>query len=404
MRILVLSNVPPGVVGGAEVQALLLGRHWAGAGHEVLIAGQDNVPDRAERLTVLRIPLLRRSRAARGASYLLGVLWLLWRRRREFDVVYCRFLREHAFAAALARQLGLIAQPVVACPASTSTAGEAARIARSPVRRVWLHVFRHGLSAINAMSRRIELEVRELGLGNVAISRIPNGVVIPMRPSPRVGRSRPFQLLFVGRLVVEKGIETLLDAARRVRDAGFCFNLRIVGDGPLRTQLADTVRTLALGDCVTLMGALPPARIAEQFAASDLFVLPSLLEGMPGVLLEAMAHALPVVATRVSGSEDVVDPSVGWLVPVGEAPALAVAIGRAIGLGCDGLAAMGSRAREKACSTYDIELTANRHLQLFSELIDAAPPSRRALRRHTACAGRAEGSGGKQGTSMGNVI
>lgn len=376
MRILVLSNVPPGAVGGAEVQALLLARRWAVAGHDVVVAGHDNRPTTEGRLSVLRLPVWRQSRATRAASYLASVLWLLWRERRRTDLVYCRFLKEQAFAASLARCLALIRHPVVACPASTSTSGEAAYIARSRFRWVWLSVFRRGRTVVNAMSRRIEDEMRSLGLEQACISRIPNGVALP--PAGEFYSRRetgPVRILFVGRLVAEKGLDTLLAAVQLLIEAGRVFELRVVGDGPLRPEIQDQIQALSLDTRVTLVGSLPPDAVMRQFATADLFVLPSRLEGMPGALLEAMAHGVPAVATRVSGSEDVLDGAIGWLVPVGDRQALADALRAAIDLGRDGLGRMGIAARQKAARDYDIERVAALYLDLFGELIEQANPS-----------------------------
>lgn len=369
MRILVLCNVPPGTVGGAEVQALQLAQRWSANGHEVTVAGPDNVPERGAGLRIERLPLWRAHRVTRAVSYLAVVLRFLWRKRREFDVVYCRFLREQAFAAALARRAHLIDRPVIACPASTSSAGEAERIARSPVRGIWLHVFRRGLSVINATSSRIEHEIRGVGLQGLPIGRIPNGTEIPPAPTrhPRPAVA-PLELLFVGRLVPEKGIDVLLDAVHRVRLAGIEVRLRIVGSGPLEAQLSETITRLSLAESVVLRGALAPSRVAAEFASADAFVLASRIEGMPGVLLEAMAHSLPVIATRVSGAEDIVDAPFGWLVPPGDPVALADAIAAAARLAPDELTKMGRCARQEACERYDVDLVAGRYLKLFAQL------------------------------------
>jgi glycosyltransferase involved in cell wall biosynthesis len=358
------------------VQALLLARHWAAAGHDVVVAGHDNRPTTEGRLSVLRLPVWRRSRATRAASYLASALWLLWRARHRTDLVYCRFLKEQAFAASLARCLALIRHPVVACPASTSTSGEAAYIARSRFRRVWLGVFRRGHTVVNAMSWRIEDEMRQVGLEHACISRIPNGVAIPSASGLCARREPgPVRILFVGRLVTEKGLDTLLAAAQLLIEAGRVFELRLVGDGPLRQEIQDQIRALSLDARVTLVGRLPPDAVTRQFATADLFVLPSRLEGMPGALLEAMAHGVPAVATRVSGSEDVLDGTTGWLVPVEDWQALADALRQAIDLGRDGLGRMGIAARQKAARDYDIERVAALYLDLFGELIEQAHPS-----------------------------
>ena len=370
MRILVLSNVPPTTLGGAEVQALHLSRRWAAAGHQVIVAGQANLPREETTLSVVRLPTLQQGLVLRAMTYLASTIWLLWRRRQRYDLIYCFFLKEHAFAASLAKFIFRLRQPLVACPGSTSIGGDAAYISRSPVKWIWIGVLRRGVTVINAMSRRIEQEVLDLGFGDIRMSRIPNGAMLPAVSPQKEAGNRTLRILFLGRLVKEKGLDTLLEAAHRVKSAGQKFELRIVGSGPMRQALEAQVRELALEDCVQLHAAVPPDQVSEQFTESDLFVLPSRREGMPGALLEAIAHGLPAVATRVSGSEEIIDEHIGWLVSVADPDELARAIGHALGLSQERLREMGKCAREKAVREYDMNRVAARYLQLFEELTD----------------------------------
>ena len=374
MRLLILSDVPPGTIGGAEVQALGLARKWAADGHRVLVAGPTNVPMRSGNLEVLRIPTLRSHRALRAVSYVAASCWMMWRRRAGFDLVYCRFLREQAFVAALARCLGLVRKPVVACPACASANGDVADIERSPVRWLWVAVFRRGLAVINAMSRQIEREVATLGLASPRISRIPNAVMIPEAVAGSGKRADgPLRLLFAGRLVEQKGLDNLLAALSRVSRDGRSVELAVAGDGPLRPQLERTVGQLGLAGCVHFLGRLSPEAMLSRYPDADLFVLPSRYEGMPGALLEAIAHGLPVVATRVSGSEDIVEESFGWLVPVDDAEALAEAIVQALDAGANRLERMGAAARAHAIVHYDADVVAARYIELFEDVLAARP-------------------------------
>jgi glycosyltransferase involved in cell wall biosynthesis len=133
----------------------------------------------------------------------------------------------------------------------------------------------------------------------------------------------------VARLSAQKGLEVLVEAAGRLREkAGLpaiCFV--VVGDGELRDQLLQQVAELGLEDTVRLVGARPPDEIPGWLAAADMFVLPSRYEGMSIAVMEAMASGLPVVATEVSGTAELIpDPDHGLVVPVGDAGALTAAI------------------------------------------------------------------------------
>jgi starch synthase (maltosyl-transferring) len=137
-----------------------------------------------------------------------------------------------------------------------------------------------------------------------------------------------FLALFVGRLNVQKGLPTLLEAFDRVAAArpGLDWHLALAGDGPERDRLrADASTRPALAGRVHWLGHR--GDVPALLGASDLLVLPSLWEGMPNVVLEAMAARRAVVATAVEGTVDLVAPGeTGWLVPPGDPDALAAAL------------------------------------------------------------------------------
>ena len=163
---------------------------------------------------------------------------------------------------------------------------------------------------------------------------ISNGVDIPESLDPALlaaARARygllagdPF-VLAVGRFTEQKNFPGLLDAVLLLRRRGVRLRIMIAGDGPLRAFLERQVDELGLGDQVILPGIVHD--LPELMPGADLFVLPSLWEGLPLALLEAMACGLPVVATQIAGAADVVEEGVsGLLVPPGNAAELAQAM------------------------------------------------------------------------------
>jgi len=182
-------------------------------------------------------------------------------------------------------------------------------------------------------------------------------------------------VLFVGNLLPKKGVTFLLDAAAAVRRAHPQALFVIAGDGALRADLERQAATLGLGDGVRFVGALPWAEIPSWHAAADVFVVPSVIDatgnvdGLPNVVLEAMASGLPVVATAVGGLPMVVKPrETGLLVPPENAPALAEAISTLIGDRALA-AACGARARELLTSELSWERIAARYAELFQTLV-----------------------------------
>jgi glycosyltransferase involved in cell wall biosynthesis len=137
--------------------------------------------------------------------------------------------------------------------------------------------------------------------------------------------SRGKRMLFVGRLAAAKGLPILLEAVAKVEGA----TLDIAGDGPDRSMIEDKVRSLALSDRVRFLGYQSQPQVLELLKRTDVFVLSSFAEGVPVVLMEAMAAGVPVVATRIAGIPELVrDEHNGLLVPPGDVDSFANAIRR----------------------------------------------------------------------------
>ena len=122
---------------------------------------------------------------------------------------------------------------------------------------------------------------------------------------------------------------SVLSAGAVLRDADVGFRCTLVGEGPMRTSIEARAAQLDLNAHLTLTGALPPDRVAEIYGKADVVVLSSTSEGVPIVLMEAMSHALPVVATEVGGIPELVDDGrTGLLVPSEDPASLADALRR----------------------------------------------------------------------------
>ncbi len=173
----------------------------------------------------------------------------------------------------------------------------------------------------------------------------------------------------VGRFEPRKGLDHLLTAAEVLAESrdGRAPQLLLVGDGPLRARLEG--RATASSARVRFTGALADVRPA--LAAMDVFVLPSLEEGMSNALLEAMATARPVVVTAVGGTREVCDDgSTGMLVPPGDVRALARAIGRLLDEP-GRAAALGAAARRAVETRFDARTMVARLERLYTERLAA---------------------------------
>jgi glycosyltransferase involved in cell wall biosynthesis len=189
-------------------------------------------------------------------------------------------------------------------------------------------------------------------------------------PPPAAGDA--FRVLYVGRLVPFKGQAILLEAIASMRSAGMEARLTLIGEGPSRRSLERQAQELGLGGAVAFAGAVGQDRIRAQYAAADAFCLPSFAEGVPVVLMEAMAMRLPVVTTRVMGIAELVDDGEnGLLVRPGRADELARALTR---LARDpGLRErLGREGRSKVLSEFDVRESGRRLARIFADLSPAA--------------------------------
>ena|GEM_PF-413787 len=173
-------------------------------------------------------------------------------------------------------------------------------------------------SAVTAAEIRRDYRVDAVGV----IPNVTGGLAVEPVAAEASG-GEPGYLLFVGRLRIRKGVEVLLEALHDIRPVV----LRIAGDGEHRGSLERRVSELELGRTVTFLGNCDAGRVRRLLAGAAALVVPSIYEGMPLVVLEAMAAGVPVVASAVSGiPEVVVDGETGWLVP----PEDPRALGRAL--------------------------------------------------------------------------
>ena len=138
--------------------------------------------------------------------------------------------------------------------------------------------------------------------------------------------ARPM-ILFVGNLVPVKGVDTLIDACALLAAEGLDFTASLIGKGPLRARLARQIRKLGLNGRVTLHGSVPHEQLGDWYRAATVVALASHSEGVPNVLLESAACGTPFVATRVGGIPEIAHLTTSLVVPPGDAPALADALG-----------------------------------------------------------------------------
>ncbi len=357
--------------GGMKNHLLALVRGTRKRGLKVLVAGPEPLVSafREEGLAVATVwiePGLRVDRQVGALRHLVGLA-----RAHRVTVLHA-----HAAAAAL-----------VACPAG--------RLAGVPAVVVTMHGSirlggpwrqRAGIASqkgvlrwadrVISVAEHVRAELLELGLvrSDRAVT-VYNGIGQPVvRPGAPGALRRelglPADRLVVGtavRLAPQKGVEHLLGAAAVLRDAGRPVTLVIAGDGPLREPLAQKARSLGVD--AHFLGHRPD--VADLMSLFDVFVLPSVTEGLPLVVLEAMAVGCPVVATRVGGvPEAVEDGRTGRLVPPADPEALAGAVAETL-LDRAGAEAMAAAAGERVRHLFTHEEMVRRTLSVYRDALAA---------------------------------
>lgn len=273
-----------------------------------------------------------------------------------FDLVHAHMLVPDGWAAASAGHA--VGVPVVA------TAHGSADVLQTPNRSAaWRRTVIESITELDqiiAVSHAVAHGVCDLARPRQGVRVIPNGADPShfadvdrgvARRALGLPADRPVAL-FVGHLTELKGVADLVDAmGSTAADPGVRPLLAIVGEGPLRAELETRVAELGLGESVRFAGKVPHDDVGAWMGACDVLVLPSLSEGLPTVICEAMVAGRAVIATPVGGTPELVeDGATGALVAPGDVPALANAL-RAV-LGTPGRAeAMGGLAAARAKET-----------------------------------------------------
>lgn len=185
---------------------------------------------------------------------------------------------------------------------------------------------------------------------------------VPVPPAPR--------LACVGRLCEQKGQLLLVEAAARLAREGLDFQLVLVGDGELRGAIEERIAAHGLERRVVITGWASGERVREELLASRAMVLPSFAEGLPVVIMEALALGRPVISTYVAGIPELVTPGeCGWLVPAGAIEPLVDAMREALVAPAERLDAMGRVGRERVRARHDGQRIARSLGELFRDCL-----------------------------------
>lgn len=374
MHILIINSEYPPIGGGASNASAHIARTLVELGQRVTVMtsayrGMKRNED-VDGVHILRVPALRnkpdRSSTWEQVSFMLSACLLgIWQVNRMRPDVALAFFGAPSGVAAWFWSLFFRLPYIVSLRGGDVPGFRPYDFARqhrllAPLLRwVW-----HRASAVVANSEGL----RQLGQvfePRIPVKVIPNGVDLekfkPLTRDWEVAR-----LLFVGRVVFQKGLDLLLNALAGLQESS--WELEIVGDGPRVEQLKEQAARLRMEKRVKFSGWLTREDLPTAYQRSTLFVYPSRHEGMPNAVLEAMASGLPVLATRIAGNEELVSQETGVLVPAED--------GEALGEALAGLMPnaslrqqMGNAARKRVEANYSWRKVAQAYLDLMNTVM-----------------------------------
>jgi glycosyltransferase involved in cell wall biosynthesis len=307
-------------------------------------------------------------------SYLLsGFLWMI-RNRSRFKIIHAN----RSSSGLVAGLIGFVLRKPVLYKLTRGDEVDVKGLGTGLLGRLKIACLRSTVRKFISLTSQTFEDLVGLGIPPQSISMIPNGISLEdrladydqdqIRAELSLGREAKV-VTFVGRLVYAKGLDWLLEVWKTVYQAEPRARLLIVGDGPERPSLMARSEELSLQDSVTFTGRQED--VYKFFAVSDVFVLPSRLEGVSNSLLEAMSQALPVVVAddRLGGNRSVItDKRDGIIIPQGDSDEFARVLLSLLGDPSLRLE-MGKRARQKVEDAFSIDSVSRRYRQVYHELL-----------------------------------
>ncbi|MBV8270935.1 MAG: glycosyltransferase [Cupriavidus sp.] len=364
MRILLVTTGLK--LGGAEHQVVALARAFLARGHAVAILslspGRElDVPADAH---VVELNMRKTPTGMARALWQARDLVRSWRP----DVIHAHMIHANVFARLLTR---IVRCPPLVCTAHSFREGGRLRMLAYRLTDRWSALTTH----VSEDGRTGMVAAGAVQAGRISV--MPNGIDIDrFHPNAALRGATRARLdisagtrlaLNVGRLVPEKAQDLLLSAFAQIDPATLPVHLLIAGGGPLRETLGNQIAALGLASRVTLLG--PRDDVPALLNAADTFVLSSNIEGLPMVLVEALACGCPVVATDAPGVREVLHDQ-GVIVPRGDAAALTTALDAALRHGRGSHMDEAAR-RARAVSTFSIDAVAQRWLEVYTSLASA---------------------------------
>lgn len=316
MKLLLINNEFPPIGGGGSTVTKYALRHLVQAGHEVtLITSQyKDLPKREtiDGATVIRIPAIRRYKdfcavwelVIFGISAFFYTLGYTFRHRVDFIQAY--FALPAGWVAYLIHKLRGIPYAVYFGGSDIPNANPSRYKALYPIITPLLRMTWKSAAFRTVCSQDLVRLAMKADPDSEFLC-IPNGVETSrFQPIERPTNPK-VKILFIGRLIPRKGFQRVVQALPKVRQlATVPFEVEVVGTGAHRPALDAIAEQLGVSDLIKYVGLVPYDQLEKSYQYADIFVLTSLSEGMPSVILEAMGAGLPIIASDVGGNNEIV--------------------------------------------------------------------------------------------------
>ncbi len=379
MNVLIINYEFPPVGGGGGIATYYIARELGRKGYSVSVLTSHfrelRWYEELEDIQIYRVPVLRKRRdycsVFEMASFILTSLPMLL-----YMLIKHRYDLIHIFFGVPSGPLGYVAKKLFGIPYLIRMGGgDVPGFRPFQYKRLYtlltpfLNVLWRNAEFLVANSEGLRKMAKRV-FPDLPIHVIPNGVDMHRFTN---GHARvpanEVRILFVSRLIMRKGLQFLIKAIPMVcEQTNVPFLIKVVGDGPDKDKLITQIDDLGVNKSFRFYGYVDHEKLPEYYLDADIFVLPSLAEGMPNVVLEAMGSGLPVVATKVPGSEELVHHGEnGFLVDSGDSQALARALTKLIN--DRALREKMGRAAKDIVKNYTWETIAEQYIALYKQAI-----------------------------------
>lgn len=227
------------------------------------------------------------------------------------------------------------------------------------------YLFKHSAKVVSLGGRLTGLLNDNIENAENKIVILPNAVNMPVKKTERVFQHDPLNILFVGRFAANKGIHILIECIKSLNKEGYeqYFKFNLVGKGPFFEEYISSFQASNLN----YLGFADDDKLIQLYQENDLFVLPTLYEGMPTVILEAMSYGMPIIVTDTGATTELVDHTNGFIIEKNNPSALKNAIKRFYQFELEKRKALSERSVIRVEESFTWNVVAQKHFELFKD-------------------------------------